>query len=173
MAALIRALRTRRQRLRSEDAAQLRQLVLAYGEEQPEAVARIVAVIDRETAAEREWTFVMISPAQNALVVDQIMQMTVRPALTVRLWAKLFLHLRMDTGEVVATREELAAEVGTQARHVSTAMGELENMGALIRRKEGRRSRWFMNPRVGTHLAGAARDKAQATAPALRLVEPR
>jgi hypothetical protein len=172
MAATIRALRTRRQRLRSEDAAQLRQLVLAYGDEQPEAVARIVAAIDRETAAEREWTFVMISPAQNALVVDQIMQMTVRPALTVRLWAKLFLHLRMDTGEVVASREELAAEVGTQARHVSTAMGELENMGALIRRKEGRRSRWFMNPRVGTHLAGAARDKAQASAPALRLVEP-
>jgi hypothetical protein len=32
MAATVRALRTRRQRLRSEDAAQLRQLVLAYGE---------------------------------------------------------------------------------------------------------------------------------------------
>jgi hypothetical protein len=29
-----------------------------------------------------------------------------------------------------------------------------------------------MNPNVGTHLTGAVRDKAQAEAPKLRLVEP-
>ena len=30
----------------------------------------------------------------------------------------------------------------------------------------------LVNPRLGTHLAGAARDRAQGEAPPLRLVEP-
>jgi hypothetical protein len=45
-------------------------------------------------------------------------------------------------------------------------------VGAVYRRKEGRGVRYYVNPLLGTHLAGAARDKAQAQAPALRLVQP-
>lgn len=51
-------------------------------------------------------------------------------------------------------------------------MGELEGIGAIIRRRErvnGTRGpgrvRYFMNPVVGTHLAGGERDAAQAEAP--------
>ena len=53
-------------------------------------------------------------------------------------------------------------------------MGELEAVGAVYRRREGRGVRYFVNPLLGTHLAGAVRDKAQAEAPPLsfRLVEP-
>ena len=47
-------------------------------------------------------------------------------------------------------------------------MGELATIGAISRRREkvaGMRGpglvRYFMNPKVGTHLTGAARDKAQ------------
>ena len=32
--------------------------------------------------------------------------------------------------------------------------------------------RYFMNPNVATHLAGKARDEAQAAAPKLRVVTP-
>ena len=49
-------------------------------------------------------------------------------------------------------------------------MGELEAIGAVYRRREGRGVRYFVNPRLGTHLAGAGRDRAQAEAPPLRLV---
>ena len=58
-------------------------------------------------------------------------------------------------------------------------MGELEACGAIIRRREKvagmrgpGRARYFMNPRVGTHLTGVARDTAQEAAPQLRLVDP-
>ena len=58
-------------------------------------------------------------------------------------------------------------------------MGELAKVGAVITRRERvagmrgpGRAMYLMNPRVGTHLAGAARDKAQAEAPALQLAEP-
>jgi hypothetical protein len=53
-------------------------------------------------------------------------------------------------------------------------MRELEAVGAVYRRREGRGVRYFVNPRLGTHLAGAARDRAQGEAPPLRLrlVEP-
>jgi hypothetical protein len=71
MAAQIVKLNTRRQRLRAEQAAQLRQLVLEFEGLDGNAAGRIVAAIDRETAAQREWPFVMISPAQNARRTDR------------------------------------------------------------------------------------------------------
>lgn len=53
-------------------------------------------------------------------------------------------------------------------------MGELVKMDAIIRRREriaGLRGpglvRYFMNPRVATHLENHARDIAQAAAPTL------
>jgi hypothetical protein len=171
MAAQIVKLSTRRQRLRAEQAAQLRQLVIDFEGLDADATGRIVAAIDRETAAEREWPFVMISPAQNAFVVEQLTMHSARPQMAARLWAKLFLHLRLDTGEIIASREELAAEVGAKPNHVSEIMGELTRMQAVVRRQDGRRVRWFLNPLVGTGMGGVARDKAQAEAPKLRALE--
>ena len=172
MAAQIVRLSTRRQRLRAEQAAQLRQLVIDFEGLDGEAAGRIVAAIDRETAAERGWTFVQLNAAQNAFVVGQLMAHSTRPQMAARLWATLFLHLRLDTNEIVASRSELATEIGARPNQVSDVLGELVRMRALIREREGRRFRYFMNPLVGTGLGGAARDKAQAVAPRLRLLEP-
>jgi hypothetical protein len=172
MAAHIVRLSTRRQRLRTEQAAQLRQLVIEFEGLDGEAAGRIVAAIDRETAAQREWPFVMISPAQNDFVVEQLRERSARPRMAPALWAKLFLHLRLDTGEIVATRAELAEEVKVHPNHVSEVMRELERMQAIICRREGRRVRYFMNPLVGTGMTGVVRDKAQAEAPKLRLLDP-
>ena len=70
------------------------------------------------------------------------------------------------------TRDQLAEMVGDTADNVSAIMGELEGIGAISRRRErvaGMRGpgrvRYFMNPVVGTHLAGGERDAAQADAP--------
>ena len=58
-------------------------------------------------------------------------------------------------------------------------MHELASIGAIIIHRErvasirGRgRAVYLMNPNVATNLTGAARDRAQAEAPKLRLVEP-
>ena len=88
----------------------------------------------------------------------------------VALWNELLGVLDGHTGEVLATRAELAELVGCEPRDISRLMGELERLGAIIRKRDGRAVKYFLSPLVGTTLSGAARDKAQASAPPLRLV---
>jgi hypothetical protein len=169
--AALRRLRTKPERLRQEQAAALRQLVLAFPGLPEHAAGAIVTAIDRETAAENGWTFVMLSPAQNRAVVRWLLGHSGRPQKAVDLWVLLFEHLRRDTGEIMLTREEMAEQIGERADKVSAIMGELEGIGAISRRREkvpGMRGpgmvRYFMNPNVATHLAGKPRDKAQEEA---------
>jgi CRP-like cAMP-binding protein len=178
MAATLHRLRTNRRRLRAEQAQALRGMVLDF-EGLPDHAARaIVATIDRETVAENGWTFVMLSPAQNRAVVHWLLEHAERKREAVALWVLLFEHLDRGTGMIVLTRDEIATQVGTHPDHVSEIMAELESIGAISRRRErvgGLRGpgmvRYFMNPNVATHLAGKDRDKAQAAARKLEVVE--
>src|SRR3954469_7385000 len=178
MAARITRLRRKADRLGSDPAWQLRQLVLEYPGLPERARGEIIGTIDRQTASEAGWTFVMLSPEQNATVVRWLRHHSRQPTMAPALWAELFTALRRDTGEIMLTRDELAERVGASADEVSRIMGELAIVGAISPRRErvaGMRGPgrvvYFMNPNVGTHLAGAARDKAQAEAPRLQLVE--
>ena len=74
-------------------------------------------------------------------------------------------HLRQDTCEVVLSRSEMASLIGALPRHVTEITAELESIGALSRRRDGRGVRYFMNPNVATHLPHEARKRAQAGAP--------
>lgn len=170
MPATLHRLRSQPQRLRQAEAERLQQAILDF-EGLPEGpVSAIIAAIDRETAADSRWTFVMLSPAQNKAVVRWLDANSTRPRKAVLLWLELFDHLRKDTGEVLLTRAEMAELVDDHPRNISTITAELESIGALSRQRDGRKVRYFMNPNVATHLAGAARERAQAAAPALRLV---
>jgi hypothetical protein len=168
-------LRTRPERLKQHQADRLLEVFATIEDEMPPDLARdLFGFIDRRTASRNKWTFVMLSPSQNAAVVSHLAQNSSRPIVAMRLWALCFEHLRTDTGEVVLTREELAEKMGQKADHVSEVMSELVECGAIIRRRErvkGLRGpgivRYFMNPRVATHLDGKARDKAQEEAPPL------
>ena len=179
MAAGIVRFRTKADRLRAETAGELRQLILEYPDLPERARGEIVAAIDRETTSERGWTFVMLSPEQNAAVMRWLRQHSERPVVALALWGELFTALRRDTGEVMLTRDELAERVGTRPDHVSRVMHELASIGAIIIHRERvagmrgpGRAVYLMNPTVATNLAGTARDRAQAEAPKLRLVEP-
>lgn len=178
MPAQLVKLRTKADRLKGDQAEQLRQLVLDFPDLPQRAVSELIATIDRQTASRSGWTFVMLSPEQNAAVVDWLAQNSSRPIVALRLWAALFSNLRTDTGEIVQTREELAALVKDTPDNVSRIMGELASIGAVSRRREkvaGMRGpglvRYFMNPRVATNLTGGARDQAQAEAPLLTLMQ--
>lgn len=88
------------------------------------------------------------------------------------LWAELFTAVDIETGAITLTRDQLAELVGITADTESEIMGELEGIGAISRQRQrvaGMRGpgmvRYFMNPHVATHLAGRARDTAQAEAP--------
>jgi hypothetical protein len=171
MAATLHRLRTKRQRLRKEQAQALRSMILDF-EGLPDHAARaIIGTIDRETAAENGWTFVMLPPSQNRAVVNWLLEHAERPREALALWALLFEHLDRHTGMILLTRDELAEQVGTRPEHVSRIMSDLEGIGAISRQRErvgGLRGpgmvRYFMNPNVGTHLVGLVRDEAQAKA---------
>ena len=131
----------------------------------------VVALVERKLSAARGWGFVMVDPVAYAEVIAHLRRHSRRPLVAMELFTRLFSYLPPDGNEVLCSREELARVVGSDASHVSKIMGELEAIGAVYRRREGRGVRYFVNPLLGTHLAGAARDRAQAEAPTLRLVE--
>jgi DNA-binding transcriptional ArsR family regulator len=133
--------------------------------------AELVAIVERKLAAARGWKFVMVEPVLYAEVVEHLLEHSKRPQKAVRLFTRLFTVLPPDGNEITANRSELARMAGIAPCTVSEIMGELEAVGAVYRRKEGRGVRYFVNPLLGTHLAGAARDKAQAEAPRLQLVD--
>ncbi len=172
MAAKIRRLLSKPDRLRAEQAALLRDALLPFQHDMPDQVRELVAYVDRHTAAKAGWTFIMISAEQNRAVVRWLKANSRRPMQAMDLWSLLFTRVDRDTGEVLLTRDQLAELVGDTADNVSAIMGELEGIDAIIRRRErvaGMRGpgrvRYFMNPVVGTHLAGGERDAAQADAP--------
>lgn len=131
----------------------------------------VVAFVERRLATRRGWKFIMVDPVLYADVIEHLAKHSRRPQTSVVLFTRLFQFLPPDGNEVVADRAELARAVGIRPAEVSAVMGELEAIGAVYRRREGRGVRYFVNPRLGTHLAGAVRDRAQAEAPPLRLVQ--
>ena len=172
MAAKVRRLLSKPDQLRQEQAAQLRAALLPFEHDMPSQVRELVAHIDRQTAAKAGWTFIMISADQNRAVVRWLNSNSRRPMKATTLWAELFSVIDRDTGEVMLTRDQLAEIVETTPEDISAIMGELEGIGAISRQREriaGMRGpgrvRYFMNPVVGTHLAGGERDAAQADAP--------
>jgi hypothetical protein len=175
MAAEIRRLRTRADRLRADQADELRQLVLTFAEQagrelSERAVGQVIAAIDRQTASDTGWTFLMISPAQHDAVLEWLLERTHSAKLASRVWSKCFTNLRRDTGEIMLSRSEIAALVGAPVNEVSRVLSLLCQCGALIRHRErGSVARFFMNPLVGTKLSGQDRDRAQAEAPEINL----
>lgn len=99
-----------------------------------------------------DWTFVMISPAQNAAVVEWLEGNSSRPIKAMKLWAALFTSMRSDTGEILRSREELAERIGESLPNTSRIMSELASINAIVRRKTGRRVKYFMNPHIATHI---------------------
>lgn len=177
MSAVIRRFRSRPDRLLADHVGRARGELVELLERPElssrsrERVAKVLAALDGETASSGRWSFVMLSPSQNALVVNHLAAHSRRRVLAMRLWAMCFEHLRSDTGEVLLSRSEFAQALGVLPRHVSEVVSELIELGAISARREGRGVRYFMNPNVGTHLSGVARDEAQRAVGPLKVID--
>ena len=116
----------------------------------------------------------MVEPTLFNDVMMHLHKHSRRPRTAMLLWPRLFAHLPYNSNEVKADRAQLARMLEVEPRVISEIMSELENVGAVYRRREGSRVRYFVHPTFGTHLTGPARDRAQSEAPPLklRLVEP-
>lgn len=171
MAARIISITARTSRIRRDRTYRLRHTAEELRDEAPELARELLHVIDRHTASEDGWRFIMFGPKQNREVVRWIDAHAKRPRLSQLLWAELFCNFHPMTGEVLLNRTQMAQAIGVRPQHVSSALAELLSFGALIRRQEGRNVTWFINPLVATGLTGAARDQAQREAPPLHVVE--
>jgi hypothetical protein len=124
----------------------------------------------------------MLSRAQTKAVWDAIRALSAnqRPHQVRHAFDLVLLNLRQDTGEVMLTRDEFAAEIGCAPKHVSTIMGTLERLGVI--RRERRRIEgvqgpgiavYFINPHVAWNGSLDVRKAAatETTPPLLELIE--
>jgi len=136
----------------------------------PEARAELDNALHKITEAPgRRWLFVMINQDQFRFVTKAI-QGTRNVATTFAVWNSALTYIRMDTGEIMASREKIAEDVGAQPRTVSTSMSDLVRIGAIVRHRRGRHVVYSVNPHVGWAGGEGARQEAAKDAPKLRLV---
>jgi len=159
----------RHSRASREQAEQVRQFVLDLDMPE-EARAYLDNALYRicETPGPR-WLFVMINPQQFRFVTKAIQGLQ-KPGTVLLVWTSAITYIRMDTGEIMASREQIAADAGVVPDEVSRSMGELTKIGAIVRQRRGRRMAYFVNPNVGWNGGEGARQEAAKEAPQLRLV---
>lgn len=163
MAELVR-LRDRRALIERDAAAALAAQIREFPEEQlpPQARAAMLNQLQRLTHRDAEqsiWPggFVMLSRIQVAAVWEAIWALpsVARRNQVRRAFDLILLNVRTDTGEVMMSRADFAAKIGTAPHNVSTVMGVLERMGVI--RRERRRldgvrgpgeAVYFINPHV-------------------------
>ncbi len=117
----------------------------------------------------RRWLFVMINPEQFRFVTTSVRRGP-DSGNTLAVWNSALTYVRMDTGEIMATREQLASDAETNTVEVSRALGRLAQIGAIVRQRRGRKMAYFVNPNVGWAGGEGARQEAAKDAPKLRLV---
>jgi hypothetical protein len=126
--------------------------------------------------------FTMISREQTAVIWDAIRKLpgSERPEKVRHAFDLILLNLNWNTGEVMLTRDEMAAKMECSPANVSRVMGTLERMGVIRRerrRVEGMQGRgmavYVINPHVAWNGSLDAR-KQQAKdvdQPQLKLVQ--
>lgn len=112
------------------------------------------------------WSYVMLNPDQLRTVL-KLINGCPHPALTLRVWSALVIYVRMETGEIMASRTRLAEDAETTPQEVSRALVRLADMGVLIRTRPGR---YRINPHVGWAGSLAKRETTAQNVPQLSLV---
>jgi hypothetical protein len=87
--------------------------------------------------APKPWPYVMLS-IQQAREIQRRINAGPRPAATLAVWMAALSYAAYGTGEIEATRQELAELAGTNEREVSRALSRLAELGALLRTGRGR-----------------------------------
>jgi len=102
-----------REKRRSDEARQFARLARRFIRD-AETLATIDAAAKAHAEKAAEWGFTMISTAQQAAVLDWLEANSKRPMKAMKLWGHLLANLDRETGEIVATRQDLADRVGME-----------------------------------------------------------
>lgn len=115
------------------------------------------------------WLFVKISPEQFRFVTQEIRKRR-NVATILTIWNTALSYLEFNTGEIIATRDQLSKDTNIPPCHVSTAMTELVKIHAVRRERRGSRVVYFINPNVGWNGHEAARQNAATETSKIRLI---
>lgn len=179
-----------RERVRREVVGQVVDFVAGVSEADlpPFSRARLLNALYRcaEPDCERSWgPFVMMSVADVDRIQREIWALPSRDRRTtvLRAFHLVLCNLRVDTGEVMLTRGELAERLGCSHERVSFAMSTLFRMGVILkeyRKVPGMRGPglvvYFVNPDVAWNGSLAKREavagpRASGSARKLRVVK--
>jgi CRP-like cAMP-binding protein len=83
------------------------------------------------------WPYVMLSRLQAREILRRI-SAGERPGITATVWMAALSYAAHGTGEIEATRQQLAEIAGTNEREVSRALSRLVKLGGLLRTERGR-----------------------------------
>jgi hypothetical protein len=133
----------------------------------PQAVLDALADALGRFAPPETWSFVMLNPDQQRLVLKAINNGP-RPLTTLKVWNAAISHVRYDTGEIMAGRRRLAEDADIVPEEASRALNRLFEIGALTRLRRGR---YAINPHVGWAGSSLKRQEAARTVPPIRAVE--
>jgi hypothetical protein len=172
MGADVTSLERSRYSRRQREAEKMEAMLREIPEISPQQAAHIaLGYLARVSKPEATEPFIMITPSQNAAVVDWIDANSKRRNEAHRLWARLYTVVHPTSGEIMLTREELAERLNILPLHVSRIMSELASIGAIQREKRGRTVRYLMSQHIATHQPlGPKLDQTRAATPKLRLV---
>jgi hypothetical protein len=179
MVATVRQFRSRADKAQASKTQQLRQLLLDLEPLLPSAsVGEVLNALPPDEADESDPRFIMLYIEDFNAVADWLEEHSCSPRVASRLLRQMLRFVHPTTQEILRSREELAELVGCTPREVSRVMQEMVSIQAVRRERrpvEGVRGpgvvRWYVNPRLGTHLPREARRVARANAPDLHLVE--
>jgi len=151
MAAKVRRLRPKRHD-RIADALQLVLELLPLG-----GAARAELTDTLSSYSPKPWPYVMLSREQ-AREIQRRINAGPRPGVTLNVWMAALSYAAYGTGEIEATRQELANLAGTDADEVSRALSRLVKLGALLRTERGR---YMIHPSAAWNGPLASREAAE------------
>lgn len=172
MTAKIRRFQPKEKQKKQELIQQLQFLLEQFPEHENKAISLLWEIKRKNKLNDpNTWTFIMISPEQNLVVVNWLISKSKRPLNAVKLWALLFDNVHRETGQIMLTRQELANKLNVHAANVTHIMTELESINAILKKKDGRGVVYFMNPNVANHYPQEIREKAQKETPKLEIID--
>lgn len=111
----------KRGRLRLEQADAIRKMVFMFSLSEDAQTEIDNAIHQLTEQPDERWPFMKLSPTAFRAVLKATRN-TKRPHLTWAVWSAAITYMRFDTGEILATRAQLALDANTAPQNVSTAM---------------------------------------------------
>jgi hypothetical protein len=121
----------------------------------PSARAELTDALARY--APKPWPYVMLSREQAREIQRRILN-GARPGVTLSVWMAALSYAAHGTGEIEATRQELAALAGTNEDEVSRALSRLVKVDGLLRTERGR---YIVHPSAAWSGSLSAREAAE------------